>query len=227
MPLHNPLIFETPQELQQKMDKTLIRYKEKFVYCDYLEGGSFYLNLIKLPIPTKILSQFYARGHFLLIETQKVHSSDINLNFATPELGFLNLKHNSIYISRRSHVQYHHSLTVRSLNIKNIDGNADIRIPSIDFFHDYFYPMLSNNYGSLDRTIHQLISQNDILSQAFHKRYALKKTELNLIHVYMCSKPIGYIQPKHLNTIIIPHKMNQTSRQYKTLQSLGFHHITG
>ena len=225
MTLHNPLLFESDQEMSQKTNQTLVKYKDSFMYCECFGSQNLHVNLTKLPLSQSRKRYYYNYGHFESKDTKVLHSSNVDLDFNTPELGFINTEHHTVYASRRASRQYQQGLSHHTLHIRHISPyNTGDRI---DLFHKSFIPMLINTYHPLDHTLHSLTNNPDVYSQAFHKRYALTREKLDMYFLYMCSTPIGYIQQNKLNTLIIPHKLNQSTRQYKQLKDLGFHYITG
>ncbi len=225
MPLHEPLLFASEQEMSQKTNQTLIKYQDSFMYCECFGSRGLHLNLTKLPLSETKQKYYYNHGHFDNKETKIIHSSDTDLDFNTPELGFINTRHNTIYASRRASRQYQQGLSHHTLNLKSISPHFPEN--RVDFFHESFIPMLENTYNPLDHTLYTLKNDPEMSSQAFHKRYALTREKLDIYFLYMCSTPIGYIQQSTPNTLIIPHKLQQNTRQYKQLHNLGFHHITG
>ena len=224
--LTDPLRFDTPVDVVQKVSQTLIKYKNKFHFAVKNDHDDLGIDITDLPTGIKHSHYLYEKGYFPETHRKNIHSSDTDLDYKTPELGYLNLPTHVSYISRVPNQQYQRSLSENNLVASGIGTH---RVSRAYILSDSFYNMLTHVYPNVDECIHALQTESDtFLSKACNNRFALAIDNLKMIYVYHLQKPLGFIQPhdKH-NTLIIPNPQHQNPYFEKKLKELGFHTVTG
>lgn len=181
MALVQPLRYDSQNDVRMRLNGTIVRWRtEPIIVSDYGED---------LLLKGKRLSN----GRTL---PDLIHSSDEDLDISSPPLGYLNYNGRAYYVQRipiRKQLQGFHPdvATIFSESASDTPENTYSLIKS-KHMADTIKNIYPNGYESLQA----LLKSKNVLSIAFHRRWALVKDELGIIKLRHNIQTIGWFPPK-------------------------------
>lgn len=158
------LAFATEDDVRQKLDGTLVRYKGQPCWCTY-EGG-FNVRLFTF-------ADYKGRGH---ANGFSVDCMDDDLDYSAPGLGYINeKKEGAVYLIRYPRKQFAGGLKPSQVNAWSLLAERDIGRREVNLVSDAIEKMFKNEYPPCREVVEECLhSKGDMFSKAFHRKLAVK-----------------------------------------------------
>jgi hypothetical protein len=157
------LAFAREEDVQQKLDGTLVRYKGEPCWCTY-EGG-FIVRLYTF-------EAYKGKGS----NGFTVDCMDEALDYSAPALGYINeKKEGAVYLIRYPRKQFNGGLKPSQVNAWSLLAERDIGRREVNLVSEAVECMFKNKYPKFDEVVEEVLdSKGDMYSKAFHRKLAVK-----------------------------------------------------
>lgn len=191
MALINPLRYDTPDDVRNRLNNTVAFYRNRPVYLMAAERGR------DLEVQVMDLLEGNPLG--------RVHSSDEELDVQAKPMGYMNTADNRVlYATRMPSRRAIQCLSPHTLVMFEIDGALSGRVRGDEYRTQNFGKMLLNDYPSLADAL-ATIDVGNSNSIAFGRKLALKRHGL-LIRLYYFTHCVG-VYNKQRSAFAVPDRL--------------------
>ena len=236
------LKFDRSQDLQLRVDNSIIKYKGEPVHAMATEAtGPLRIALTPLKdIRTSYITSYF-EDRYLPGVSFETHSSNPDIDYTTPaDLGYFNTplgdipgvnpyhKKNAVWkVGRIMRRRYRHGLNEDNIIFlcKGPDEYNGVAPNQLGvhrqnlLFCEGFEKMLRHEFPNIIEA--RDLSYDQGVPVAFDPLWYAKTDEFGILKLYWMEKPVGYLEPKHDSLVLAP--LYQTNRLVKEMikQKLG------
>lgn len=178
--------FNSPADVRQKVDQTIIRYNGKAFYARH-NGDSDKITLYKVEKGTPGENR---KGKSLSFD-------DNSFDFSSPPLGFMNVNESScIFLSRIPSRRFSSGLAAHSLEGTSLNGQR-CNLPFEFPWSDDLRKVIEDEYVPATTILRNYKDKETAWSQAFSRNLAFGFTKTNGLRLFHKHIPIAFYNPRN------------------------------
>jgi hypothetical protein len=175
--------FNTPADIRQKVDLSIIRYNGKAFYARH-NGESNQITLYRVERKADSSADMVAKA-------KKVAFNDSKIDYSSPPLGFMNNGMNScIFLSRIPSRRFSSGLVGQALEGTSLNGQR-CSLPFEFPWSDELRRTIEGEYDSALMVLRSHVNMKEAWSQAFARNLAFGFTKTNGLRLFHKHIPIA------------------------------------